>query len=195
MESYSFEPTCDFQQCDILISVDSDEPVQPPFKLRNSKLCSVSSLTLKEYLSDKQMLWSDSAYAQADLRLCWSHIPHCWKSHVAAHFSFLYKTIYKANDKCADQTAWMRMLASTFLLETTQSCFLTTRTNADKSMSYSTVFSGLLSFFHFILLFWNHILICRSVRQSVWDISIRRRRVKYLLKWNSFSSSNVWWRE
>ena len=21
-------------------------------------------------------------YAQADLRLCWSHIPHCWKSHV-----------------------------------------------------------------------------------------------------------------
>ena len=28
---------CDFQQCGILTSVDSDEPVQPPFKLRNSK--------------------------------------------------------------------------------------------------------------------------------------------------------------
>ena len=80
--------------------------------------------------------------------------------------------------------------------QTTTSCFFMTRTNAAKlSVSYSTVFSGLLSFFHFILLFWNHILICRSVRQSVWDISIRRRRVKYLLKWNSFSSSNVWWRE
>ena len=26
--------TCDFQQCGILTSVDSDEPVQPPFKLR-----------------------------------------------------------------------------------------------------------------------------------------------------------------
>ena len=26
-----------FQQCGILTSVDSDEPVQPPFKLRNSK--------------------------------------------------------------------------------------------------------------------------------------------------------------
>ena len=25
-----------FQQCGILTSVDSDEPVQPPFKLRNS---------------------------------------------------------------------------------------------------------------------------------------------------------------
>ena len=44
--------TCDFQQCDILTSVDSDEPVQPPYKLRNSKLCSVSSLTVIEYSSD-----------------------------------------------------------------------------------------------------------------------------------------------
>ena len=29
--------TCDFQQCGILTRADSDEPVQPPFKLRNSK--------------------------------------------------------------------------------------------------------------------------------------------------------------
>ena len=29
--------TCDFQQCGILTSVDSDEPVQPPFNFRNSK--------------------------------------------------------------------------------------------------------------------------------------------------------------
>ena len=41
--------TCDFQQCGILISVDSDKPVQPPVKPRNSKLCSVSSLTVIEY--------------------------------------------------------------------------------------------------------------------------------------------------
>ena len=27
----------DFQQCGVLTSVDSDEPVQPPFKLRSSK--------------------------------------------------------------------------------------------------------------------------------------------------------------
>ena len=26
---------------------------------------------------------------QAGLSLCWSHIPHCWKSHVAAHLSLL----------------------------------------------------------------------------------------------------------
>ena len=33
------------------------------------------------------MLLSDCAYAQADLRLCWSHIPHFWESHVAAQMS------------------------------------------------------------------------------------------------------------
>ena len=30
------QTTCDFQQCGILTSVDSGEPLQPPFKL-NSK--------------------------------------------------------------------------------------------------------------------------------------------------------------
>ena len=44
--------TCNFQQCGILTGVDSDEPVQPPFKRRNSKWCLVSSLTLIEYSSD-----------------------------------------------------------------------------------------------------------------------------------------------
>ena len=77
--------TWDFQQCGILTSLDSDQPVQPPFKLRNSKWYLVSSLTIIGYSSDKQRLWSDCTYAQADLRHCWSHIPHWWKSHVAAH--------------------------------------------------------------------------------------------------------------
>ena len=36
--------TRDFQQYGILTIVDSDEPVQPPFRLRNSNWCSVSSL-------------------------------------------------------------------------------------------------------------------------------------------------------
>ena len=42
----------DFQQCGISTCVDSDEPLQPPLKLRNSKLCSVSSLTIVEYSSN-----------------------------------------------------------------------------------------------------------------------------------------------
>ena len=44
--------TCDFQQCGILTCVDSDEPLQPPFKLRNSEWCSGSSLTIIEYSND-----------------------------------------------------------------------------------------------------------------------------------------------
>ena len=81
---YSWAATCDFQQFDILTSVDSDKPVQPLFKLRNSKWCSFNSLTLIEYSSNKQRLWSDCTYVQADLRLCWSHMPHCWKSYALA---------------------------------------------------------------------------------------------------------------
>ena len=80
-ENDKWAVTCDFQQSGILTSVDSDEPLQPAFKLRNLKWCSVSSLTLIGYSRDKQMLWSDCTYAQADLRLCWLHIPHYWKSH------------------------------------------------------------------------------------------------------------------
>ena len=59
--------------------VGSDDlGVQPPFKVRNPKRCLVSSLTVLEYSSSKQRLCSDYAYAQADLSLCWSPIPHCW---------------------------------------------------------------------------------------------------------------------
>ena len=35
-----------------LTSVDSDEPLQPPVKLRNSKWCSISKLIIIEYFSD-----------------------------------------------------------------------------------------------------------------------------------------------
>ena len=34
------------------------------------------------------------------------------------------------------------------------------------------------SFFSFIRRFWNQILICLSVRHSMWDSSMRRRRVR-----------------
>ena len=39
--------TCNFQQCGILPSVNLDEPVQPPVKLKNTKWCSVSGLIVK----------------------------------------------------------------------------------------------------------------------------------------------------
>jgi hypothetical protein len=56
------------------------------------------------------------------------------------------------------------------------------------------VLGSLLSFLYFIRRFWNQILICRSDKQSACAISMRLRRVKYRLKWNSFSSSSIWWR-
>ena len=100
-----------------LPSVSSDEPVQPPFKLRNPKWCSVSSLTLIEYSRDLQRLWSDRAYAQAGLSLCWSHIPHCWKSHVAAHL-YMGKVSSK-NGSSAQQLFWqcIKTIRTTFLIE------------------------------------------------------------------------------
>ena len=77
--------TRELLQCGILTSVDSNEPVQAPFKLRYSKCCSVSSLKVIVYSSDKQRLRPDCAYAQAGLSFCWSHIAHCWKYNVVAH--------------------------------------------------------------------------------------------------------------
>ena len=82
--------TCGLQKCGILTWIDSDKPVQPSFKLRNSKRCSISSFTLIEYSSDYKRLWSDCVYDQADLRLWWSNILHCWKSHAAAHMFFIH---------------------------------------------------------------------------------------------------------
>ena len=46
---YNWAAACDFQQGGILTWIDSDELVQPPVNLRNSKCCSVSSLTVVEY--------------------------------------------------------------------------------------------------------------------------------------------------
>ena len=47
-----YEPRHVIPKTGILTSVVSDEPVQPPVKLRNPKCCSISSLTVIEYLSD-----------------------------------------------------------------------------------------------------------------------------------------------
>ena len=61
--------TCNFQQCGILtrLSVDTDEPVQPPSKLRNSKWSSASSLR-------DIMLFKQQAKPLIKLRICasWS---------------------------------------------------------------------------------------------------------------------------
>ena len=77
-------------------SVDSDELVQPPFKLRNCKCCLVSRLALLEY--------------SKVLGLCvcagWSlvGIPHCWKSYVAAHIleKRIIESVYNNTTRASD---------------------------------------------------------------------------------------------
>ena len=76
--------TCDFQQCGILTSVDSDESVQPPFKIRNSKWCSVCSLTV---------ILTRLAKALISLRVCagWSEpllVAHTTLLEISYHHSF-----------------------------------------------------------------------------------------------------------
>ena len=57
--------------------MDSDEPVQPPFKLKNPNGVWSGTLQSKNNLNSDQP-------AQAGLSLYWSHIPHC-KSYATAH--------------------------------------------------------------------------------------------------------------
>ena len=80
--------TWDFQQCGILTSVDSDEPKQTPFKLINLKWCSVSSLTVIEYLSDYHMR-----------RLVWAFAGHTY--HIVGnlmHWLIIYVNVYDAEE-------------------------------------------------------------------------------------------------
>ena len=60
--------------------------MQPPVKLRNSKLCSVISLTVIEYSGD-------SKGSEVGLSLCLSHIPHCWISHDTAHMFLCFRVL------------------------------------------------------------------------------------------------------
>ena len=46
LERHTCAVTLDFKRCCIFTSEDSDESVQPPFKLRNSKCCLGSSFKL-----------------------------------------------------------------------------------------------------------------------------------------------------
>ena len=82
--------TCDFQQCGILTSVDSDEPVQPPYKLRNS-LCSVSRLILRRLakawirLHMRRLIFDFAGRTLLEISCCSSfasvqsgqHLPRC----------------------------------------------------------------------------------------------------------------------
>ena len=77
--------TWDFKKSGILKSVDSDEPVQPPFKGRNSKWCSVSST---------HRIFMRLTNTQIRLSVCagWSEpmlVPHTTLLEISCHGSII----------------------------------------------------------------------------------------------------------
>ena len=84
--------TFDFQQCGMLTSVDLDQPVQPSFTLRNSKWCSVSSLTvIKIFKPQTKALIRLRIYAGWTEALLVAHTT-LLEIHVAAHFYFCFSS-------------------------------------------------------------------------------------------------------
>ena len=68
-------------------SKDSDQHGHPPSLIRVFAVRMKKAWVLSYPLSAQWRLWSDWADAQADLSLCWEHMPFCWFCHEVAHFT------------------------------------------------------------------------------------------------------------
>ena len=66
------------QQNDCAPSKDSDQPGHPPSLIRVFAVHSVGSLGPKVSSCGLRRLWSDWADAQAEMSLCWAHMPFRW---------------------------------------------------------------------------------------------------------------------
>ena len=66
-------------------SKDSDQPGFLPILIRVFAVCMKKAWVLRYPLSTQQRLWLDWADAQADLSLCWVHMPFCWFCQTLAH--------------------------------------------------------------------------------------------------------------
>ena len=65
-------------------------PINRPWHV----ICNNDIRSVAYYSSDLQRLLSDCTHAQVGLRLCWSHIPHCWKAHAAAHLFWIGSVVW-----------------------------------------------------------------------------------------------------
>ena len=72
-------------------SEDSDQPGHPPSLIRVFAVYMKKTWVLSYPLSAQRRLCSDWADAQADLSLCWAHMPFCWFCHVAAQVLISYE--------------------------------------------------------------------------------------------------------
>ena len=71
-------------------SEDSDQPGHPPSLIRVFTVQMKKAWVLSYPLSVQQRLWSDWADAQADLSLCWAHMPFCLFCHDAAQIKTVF---------------------------------------------------------------------------------------------------------
>ena len=112
----------DFQKFDILTSVDSHEPVQPPFKLRNLKWGSVSSLTVRIFKRPEKALISLCVCAGLSEPLV---VAHTKLLEISCHDSNVYENInlsFFENKKSSDSVLefliarlqWNRILVRAF---------------------------------------------------------------------------------
>ena len=71
-------------------SKDSDQPGHPPSLIRVFAVRMKKGWVLSYPLSAQQRLWSDWVDAQADLSLCWAHMPLCWFCRQVAQIALMY---------------------------------------------------------------------------------------------------------
>ena len=75
-------------------SEDSDQPGHPPSLIRVFAVRIKKAWVLSYPMNAQWRLWSDWADAQADLSLCWAHMPFCWFCHDAARMSWSWSLLY-----------------------------------------------------------------------------------------------------
>ena len=83
-------------------SKGSDQPGHPPSLIRVFAVRLKKARVLSYLLGAQQRFWSDCADAQADLSLCWAHMPFCWFCHDAAHLFFLFISL-----SCIGHIPWL----------------------------------------------------------------------------------------
>ena len=91
------------QHCGCAPSEDADQPGHPPSLIRVFALHPLGSWGPKVCSCGQRRLWSDWANTQADLSLCWAHMPFRWFCHATAH---LYLKKIKHESLCMSECVW-----------------------------------------------------------------------------------------
>ena len=104
--------TCDFQQSDILTSVDSAESVQSLYKLRVYKCCSVGCSTLIKYARTRRLIWG---IAGCTYHIVWNRMS--WLILYSFYYQVFYTSFFSADkDLYPDEIYCTDSLATTLVV-------------------------------------------------------------------------------